>query len=91
MSDYLTKLKNKVYKLLPLYEEGSDWKSYVETVIVEVLGANTIFKHATAGFIELACKLQGLVFIVEFPQYRKTIFESLALIEKIELSLSELN
>lgn len=79
---YIIGLKNKVYKLLPLREEGLEWEKYLNTVLVEVSGLSTIFKNKTR-LISLLSKLEGLYRLDDFASYRRTIFECLNLIEDL--------
>lgn len=79
---YLISLKNKVYKLLPLREEGLDWSKYLNTVIVETSGLNELFVDVPQ-LISLLSKLEGLYKIEDFILYRRTIFECLNIIEDL--------
>lgn len=82
---YLNSLKNKVYKLLPLREEGVDWPSYLNTIIIEVCGAQSLFSQDSAYFIELLCRLESIYSLDQFYDYRKTIFEILSFIDSYEV------
>lgn len=79
---YCNGLKNKVYKLLPLKEEGLEWEKYLNTILVEVSGLSELFA-SKSDLIEILSKLEGLYSIEEFIIYRRTIFECLNLIEDL--------
>lgn len=77
---YLISLKNKVYKLLPLREEGLEWQKYLNTILVEINGFGTLFTNKVE-LLSLMSKLEGLYKLEDFMIYRRTIFESLGIID----------
>ncbi len=79
---YLITLKNKIYKLLPLKEEKSDWRKYLNGVLVEVSGLNDLLIDMPQ-LISLLSKLEGLYRIEDFLLYRRTIFECLNIVEEL--------
>lgn len=79
---YLISLKNKIYKLLPLREEGLEWQKYLNTILIEVSGLNELFDNKV-GLIALLSKLEGLYKLEDFMLYRRTIFECLSNIEEL--------
>lgn len=79
---YLISLKNKIYKLLPLREEGLEWQKYLNTILIEVSGLSALFSNKV-GLIELLSKLEGLYKLEDFMLYRRTIFECLNSIEEL--------
>lgn len=82
--NYLNSIKNRVYKLLPLREEGTEWKKHLETLLYEVMGLNDLLGEE-ALFISLIAKLQSLNYVqLNFALYRKTIFECLSIIEGLD-------
>lgn len=61
-------------------ENDEDWDKQLETVLIDIAGKYQIFNHNSL-FLQLLSKLEGLrVIEVEFPIYRKTIFECINLI-----------
>lgn len=83
----IKRIINQVYKLLPLREEGKDWKKPLQTIIQELVGMKRLFlgQHEQS-FLILLCKLQGmfeLVQSIDFDIYRRTIFECLGLLSQI--------
>lgn len=79
---YANGLKNKVYKLLPLREEGLEWEKYLNTILIEVSGSYELLPFKS-DLISLLSKLEGLYKVEEFMSYRRTIFECLSLIEDL--------
>lgn len=79
---YLISLKNKIYKLLPLREEGLEWQKYLNTILIEISGLSELFLDAPK-LITLLSKLEGLYKLEDFLLYRRTIFECLNLIQEM--------
>lgn len=82
IDNYVSLLKNKTYKLLPLKEEGLSWDKHLETVIVELYGFGVIVNHPPQ-IISIYSKLESLRDQSNFSIYRKTIFEILSELDKI--------
>lgn len=82
----LKKIQSQIFKLLPMAEEGQDYKKPLETIILELLGMQKLFLDIDP-LIALICKLRGLMELnleEEFLLYRRTIFECCGLIDKIK-------
>ena len=79
-NSYLKTLTNKVYKLLPLREEGLDWGKHLNTIMIEISGFGSLI-GAQPSLISLLAKLESLNSERNFMSYRKTIFECLNEIE----------
>ena len=63
-------------------ENEEDWQKQLDTVIIEVTGLNEIFMGPV--FLQLLSKLEGLkVKDIQFELYRKTIFESISLLQEL--------
>ena len=76
----IIRLTNQMWKLIPMRENNEAWDKQLETVIIDIAGKDEIFLH-NSQFLQLLSKLEGLRIIdVEFPIYRKTIFECINLI-----------
>lgn len=65
-------------------ENEENWRKQLDTVTLEVVGLNEIFL-SYPQFLQLLSKLEGLQKLedVEFDLYRKTIFESINLLQEI--------
>ena len=79
---YLTGMKNKIYKLLPLREESLEWGKYLTTILVELNGLDELLCNRIY-LISLLAKLEGLYKLEDFMIYRRTIFECLNIIDEL--------
>lgn len=83
----LKRLTNQVYKLLPNWEEGVDWKKPLTTILEEFSGMDRLFLDHHTILFTLLCKLEGLFILDEsdsgFFIFRKTVFECLGLINDL--------
>lgn len=76
------RLTNQLWKLIPMREHKEDWLKQLDTVIIEIAGLNEIFMGPV--FLQLLSKLEGLkVKENNFELYRKTIFESISLLQEL--------
>lgn len=82
---YKVLLINMIYKLLPLREEGKDWKTYLQGCILEIQGFDDVFEEidglCLARVLSKLKSLENLTEEEDFYQYRKTIFECTNLID----------
>lgn len=78
------RLTNQLWKLIPMRENQEDWQKQLDTVRLEVAGLNEIFL-SYPQFLQLLSKLEGLQALEDsdFDLYRKTIFESINLLQEI--------
>ena len=75
----INRLTNYIWKLIPMRENEEDWLSQLNTVIIELTGLGEIFNDSQ--YLILLSKLEGLKNIeIEFPIYRKTVFEAITLL-----------
>ena len=77
-------LTNQLWKLIPMRENQEDWQKQLDTVRLEVAGLNEIFL-SYPQFLQLLSKIEGLQALEDsdFDLYRKTIFESINLLQEI--------
>lgn len=73
------KLKNKLYKILCDKEEGKPWESQRNSFLIIIYGTT---KELSVDVMELVAKL-GALHILNDEYFKKTIFESMNLIDKI--------
>ena len=79
----INRLTNQLWKLIPMRENGEEWQSHLQTVVVELVGLNEIFNF-DERFLILLSKLEGIrVGDTEFFIYRKTVFECISLLREI--------
>ena len=63
-------------------EHDEDWPKQLDTVILEIAGMNEIFMNPQ--FLQMLSKLEGLrVQETNFELYRKTVFESISLLQEM--------
>ena len=81
----VNRLTNQLWKLIPMKENEEDWKSQLETVLIELVGFNEIL-NVDEKFLILLTKLEGLKIQddIQFSIYRKTVFESISLLREIK-------
>ena len=80
----INRLTNQLWKLIPMRENEEDWFKQLETVTIEIAGLGEIFSHNPL-FLQLLSKLEGIAIIdINFETYRKTVFESISLIQQIK-------
>lgn len=85
-----TRLTNQIYKLLPLREEGSDWRKPLITIMEELQGMNRLFLDQQPNLYKLLCKLEGLFTLdseEDFMTYRGIIFECLSILSELQQCL----
>lgn len=87
----LIRITNQIFKLLPSREEGGDWQSPLNNLIIEIGGMAELLEDQTALF-SLLCKLEALNKLTEeddFLTFRKTIFECLTACSNIKKEYEE--
>ena len=79
----IKRLTNQLWKLIPMRENKEDWEKQLQTVTLEIAGLNEVFL-SFPQFLQLLSKLEGLQQTeTEFDFYRKTVFESINLLQEI--------
>lgn len=79
------RLTNQCYKILCYKEEDKDWQKPLETVILELIGLQRLINKDT--LLVLISKLESLFTLVEddsFLKFRRTIFESLGILDEVK-------
>jgi hypothetical protein len=82
----VNRITNQIFKLLPSREEGGEWKTPLQNLIIEVAGMSELLLDQTILF-SLLCKMEGLLNLdkeEDFLQFRKVIFECLGLLNDIK-------
>ena len=63
-------------------EHEEDWQKQLDTVVLEIAGLNEILIFSPS-LLTLLSKLEGLKVVeVPFTLYRKTVFESISLLQE---------
>ena len=85
----IDRLTNQIFKLLPSREEGEDWVTPLQNLILEITGMKALWIDQPKLF-SLLCRLEALLSLTEeedFLAFRKLIFESLSLLKQIKEEL----
>ena len=85
----LNRITNQIFKLLPNREEGGDWQTPLQNLILEVTGMKSLWIDQPNLF-SLLCRLEALLTLTEkddFFAFRKLIFECLGLMNQIKKCL----
>ena len=83
----IIKIINQVYKLLPLREEGKDWKKPLQTSIEQLRGMKRLILNQEDLFFLILCKMEGLFTLTskeDMQLYRRIIFECLGLLNSLQ-------
>lgn len=88
----INRLINQTYKLLPSREENTEWEKPLQTIVEEILGLQNILIDHQEILFQLSSKLMGLLKLgelqlssdEEFLLFRRTIFDCLNLLSKIQ-------
>ena len=84
ISKTIIRLINQIWKLIPMRENGEDWQKQLDTIMLEIVGLNNIFINNSL-FLQLLAKLEGLKSMeVSFSLYRKTVFETISLLQELK-------
>ena len=84
----LDRIINLTFKLLPNREEGNDWETPLQTLIIEIAGMARLLDQAM--LFSLLCKMEGLQTLQseeDFLKFRKTIFDCLNILQDIKQCL----
>ena len=83
----INRLTNQLWKLIPMRENKENWKSQLDTVIVELAGLQELsMNQMDEKFLILLSKLEGLKLMdISFQVYRKTVFECISLLRELRL------
>ena len=85
----IDRLTNQIFKLLPSREEGEDWVTPLQNLILEITGMKALWVDQPKLF-SLLWRLEALLSLTEeedFLAFRKLIFESLSLLKQIKEEL----
>lgn len=87
----IDRITNQIFKLLPSREEGEDWESPLQNLILEITGMKALWIDQVKLF-SLLCRLEALLSLTDeddFFAFRKLIFECLRIMNEIKKCLEE--
>lgn len=82
----IDRLTNQIFKLLPNREEGGDWITPLQNLIIEIGGMSSLLEDHTDLF-SLLCRLEALLKLTkdeDFLMFRKVIFECLGRLNSLK-------
>ena len=89
MQSNIMRLTNQLWKLIPMRENNENWQKQLETVTIEIAGLNEIFV-INGVLVQLLAKLEGMRIVeTSFETYRKTVFESISLLQEFGRAVSQ--
>lgn len=77
---YYICLINRIYKILPLFEESEiNYKKYVEALYVELSG-----NHDFQEIVQIKYKIKGLIELnAQHDMVRRTVFECISILDRL--------
>ena len=87
----IDRITNQIFKLLPSREEGEDWVTPLQNLIIEIIGMKALWIDQTKLF-SLLCRLEALLSLTDeddFLTFRKVVFECLRMMNEIKQCLVE--
>lgn len=83
----ITRLTNQVWKMIPMCENGEDWRKQLDTMLLEIAGLNEIFID-NKEYLQILSKLEGLHIEedIEFSLLRRTVFEVITLLSNCKIN-----
>lgn len=76
---YNAKLKNQLYGLLCEYEKDREWESFLDAIIIELMGYPE--EEKTPNYYKLFYKVSSLRYL-SYKYFRTTIFDCMSLLSK---------
>ena len=76
---YYNKLKNKLFGLLCEYEKHREWKKFLDSIIIELMGLPE--ERRGINYLMLMHKLNSLRYL-NYDYFRTTIFDCMSLLSK---------
>jgi uncharacterized protein YgfB (UPF0149 family) len=73
------KLKSQLYGLLCEYEKNREWESFLDSILIELMGYPE--EEKTAAYYRLFYKISSLRYL-SYKYFRTTIFDCMSLISK---------
>lgn len=90
IKENLHRLINLTFKLLPMREEGMDWRKPLQTILVELSGMSSLLSGQQNKLFTVICKLQGILSLdCDYQVFRRFIFESINILSQIQGELCQ--
>lgn len=79
-SDYKKRLRNKLYGVLCEREKNREWKKFLDSIIIELMGIDEELRNI--WYYVLLYKLNSCRFL-DYEYFRTTILECMSIFDKI--------
>lgn len=92
IKNYVERLKNKIFKALPLKEENCQTlDSYLEALIRELIGNELLIKQSNYNgqIISVISILESLIYQEDLANYKSDIFSAMKILENIRNTILE--
>lgn len=86
VEENLSRIGGQIFKLLPMWEEGKDWRKPLQTLTIELVGLSHLVPDLSK-LVSLVSKMEGLKECCgenDFMMYRRTIFECCSMVEEVK-------
>lgn len=86
LDEYKARLTGKIFKLLPMKEEGSKtWDIYLESLLSEMVGNKEMIEELrnNAEFLSLLGTLEGILGEDDVDIVRREVFKALDILKKM--------
>ena len=90
--NYLCKLIDRIYKIIPLKEENVETvESYIENIIDEIMGNSELIKSidCDARIMIITSTLYSVIGANEHDVYKRSVFKCIRYIEQLKDRVSE--
>ena len=78
--EYVKRLRNKLYGVLCEKEKGGEWEKFLESIIIELMGAKE--EQKSLNYYVLLAKLNSCKFL-DYKYFRTTVLECMGLFDRI--------
>lgn len=78
-------LRSKVFKILPMYEEGLDWHRQLRMTVIELNGLHRLVRDP--NIFSIICILHGVPLDIDRKTLRGVILKCTRILSDVEINL----
>ena len=78
--EYIKRLRNRLYGVLCEREKGGEWEKFLDSIIIELLGATE--EQKSVGYYVLLSKLSACR-LLDYKYFRTTVLECMGIFDKL--------
>lgn len=78
--DYKQRLKNRLFGLLCEFEKQREWRKFLDTILIELLGFPVENQNGT--YLHLVVNLTACRYL-SYEYFRSTVFDCMNLVDKL--------